>query len=84
MSLDTEVIIVGGGPSGLMVGNELAQFGVDALISEKRKEPPYQNQGAYGRVIEILVSRGFIETFQLLERAIYKYINFYDKTRIKA
>lgn len=64
VKFNTDVIIVGGGPSGLMIGNELAQFGVDALILEKRKTISLSRSGVIQpRVLEIFDSRGFIDTF---------------------
>ena len=36
----TQVAIIGGGPSGLMLGRLLEQAGVDAVIIE-RKSPDY-------------------------------------------
>lgn len=64
MKFDAEVIIVGGGPSGLMMGNELAQFGIDALILEKRKKASLSRAGVIQpRVLEMFDSRGFVDTF---------------------
>nr|WP_301282615.1 FAD-dependent monooxygenase [Mammaliicoccus sciuri] len=64
VKFNADVIIVGGGPSGLMIGNELAQFGVDALILEKRKTISLSRSGVIQpRVLEIFDSRGFVDTF---------------------
>lgn len=37
--LTTDVLIVGGGPTGLMAANELLRQGIDFQIIEKRTKP---------------------------------------------
>lgn len=68
MNIDTEVIVVGAGPSGLMIANELAQAGVRTLVLEKRSEPALSRSGVLQpRVMEIFDSRGLAEP--MLKRA---------------
>lgn len=63
---DHAVIIVGGGPTGLMLGAELKLAGVDVLVVERRQERERIQPGALGlhaRTIEILDQRGIADRF---------------------
>ena len=63
-SLDADIIIVGAGPSGLMVGCETALGGARTIILEKRAEPWLTRAGTLApRVLEIFASRGMIDSF---------------------
>ena len=60
------VVIVGAGPTGLMLGAELALAGVDAVILERRASQALAGSRAGGlsaRTLEILDQRGVVERF---------------------
>ena len=60
------VVIVGGGPTGLMLAGELALAGVDAAIVERRANQHLAGQRAGGllpRTLEILDQRGIADRF---------------------
>lgn len=60
------VIIVGAGPTGLMLAGELALAGVDVAIVERRDDQAVAGSRAGGlqaRTIEILDQRGIIDRF---------------------
>ncbi|KAF0963564.1 rifampin monooxygenase [Rhodococcus sp. T7] len=61
----TDVIIAGGGPTGMMLAAELRLHGVDVLVLEKEVEPTEQvrSLGLHVRSIEILDQRGLLERF---------------------
>ncbi len=61
----TEVIIAGGGPTGLMLAAELRLHGVEVLILERDAEPTEQVRalGLHARSIEVLDQRGLLERF---------------------
>ena len=64
--LDHAVLIVGGGPTGLLLAGELALAGVDVAIIERRTSRERIGPGAlgmYSRSIEILDQRGIAERF---------------------
>lgn len=61
--METRVIVVGAGPTGLMLANELMLAGVATLVVEKRTEPNPQSRagGLQPRTAEVLDLRGLLE-----------------------
>jgi 2-polyprenyl-6-methoxyphenol hydroxylase-like FAD-dependent oxidoreductase len=60
------VVIAGGGPTGLMLGGELALTGVDVAIVERRATqdlPGLRAGGLHARTIEVLDQRGIADRF---------------------
>ena len=61
-----EVVIAGGGPTGLMLAGELALAGVDVAIVERRSRqdlPGSRAGGLHSRSIEIMDQRGIADRF---------------------
>jgi 2-polyprenyl-6-methoxyphenol hydroxylase-like FAD-dependent oxidoreductase len=61
-----EVVIAGGGPTGLMLAAELALAGVDAAIVERRDSqalPGSRAGGLHSRTLEVLDQRGIADRF---------------------
>lgn len=62
----TDVIVVGGGPTGMMLGAELTLAGVDVTVVERRTTPELVGSragGFHARTIEILDQRGVADRF---------------------
>ena len=60
------VVIVGGGPTGLMLAGELTLAGVDVVIVERRSSPELVGSrmgGLHSRTIETLEQRGIADRF---------------------
>lgn len=60
------VVIVGAGPTGLMLAGELALAGVDAAIVERRPNqdlPGSRAGGLAARTLEVLDERGIVDRF---------------------
>jgi len=61
-----EVVIAGGGPTGLMLASELALAGVDVAIVERRADQTLAGSragGLHARTLEELDQRGIVERF---------------------
>ena len=61
-----EVVIAGGGPTGLMLAGELALKSIDAVVIERRDDQGVQcarDGGLHARTIEIFYQRGIASRF---------------------
>lgn len=65
MRAQHEVVIVGGGPTGLMLAAELRLWDVDVVVVEADTEPSpvVRSLGLHARSIEILDQRGVLDAF---------------------
>jgi 2-polyprenyl-6-methoxyphenol hydroxylase-like FAD-dependent oxidoreductase len=63
-----DVIVAGGGPTGMMLAGELRLHGVHVLVLEKEPEPTkvVRALGLHARSIEVLDQRGLLDRFRAL------------------
>jgi 2-polyprenyl-6-methoxyphenol hydroxylase-like FAD-dependent oxidoreductase len=64
--MDTDVVVVGAGPTGLMLAGELAQAGTRTLLLERRSEPSEVAKagGLAGQILQLLHYRGELDRFR--------------------
>ncbi|MFG2876600.1 FAD-dependent monooxygenase [Streptomyces sp. NPDC048337] len=69
--VDTDVIIVGAGPTGLMLAGELRLGGVGVIVTERLAEPTGQSRGLgfTARAMEVFDQRGLLPRFGTLEKS---------------
>jgi 2-polyprenyl-6-methoxyphenol hydroxylase-like FAD-dependent oxidoreductase len=63
---DHAVVIVGGGPTGMMLAGELGLSGIDVVVLERRSSTELDGSragGVHARTIEVLDQRGIAERF---------------------
>src|SRR5436305_9422565 len=61
--MDTDVLIVGAGPTGLMLANQLARRGVRAIIIDRHAGPSVETRalGVQARTLEIYARLGIVD-----------------------
>jgi 3-(3-hydroxy-phenyl)propionate hydroxylase len=67
------VVIVGGGPTGMMLAAELALANIDVAVVERRAGPEFdgsRSRGMHARTIEMLDQRGIADRFLAEKEAV--------------
>src|SRR6478672_232858 len=67
------VVIVGAGPTGMMLAGELALAGIDVVIVERRANQELDStraRGLHSRTIEVLDQRGIADRFLAAGQAV--------------
>src|SRR3954464_2721862 len=61
--MDTDVLIIGAGPTGLMLANQLARRGLKPVIIDRHSGPAQQTRaiGVQARTLEIYAKMGLAE-----------------------
>lgn len=61
-AIQTEVVIVGGGPVGMLLASELGLMGVDVVVLERRAEVTAEPRAGtlHARTLQLLARRGFV------------------------
>jgi 2-polyprenyl-6-methoxyphenol hydroxylase-like FAD-dependent oxidoreductase len=61
--MDTDVLVVGAGPTGLMLANQLARRGVQVLIIDRHAGPARETRalGVQARTLEIYAALGIVD-----------------------
>ncbi|ONK09326.1 FAD-dependent oxidoreductase [Streptomyces sp. MP131-18] len=69
--MDSDVIVVGAGPAGLVLAAELRLAGARVTVLEKEDGPSTESRGMgfTARTLEVFDQRGLLERFGTLERA---------------
>ncbi|RHW28313.1 FAD-binding monooxygenase [Nocardioides immobilis] len=64
--MDVDVVVVGAGPTGLMLVGELGQAGMRTLLLERRPEPSEMAKagGLAGQILQLLHYRGELDRFR--------------------
>lgn len=80
--MDTDVLIVGAGPTGLMLANQLARRGVRVMIVDAHEGPAQQTRamGVQARTLEIYDRLGIAEE-AIGAGAITRAVNFWAEAR---
>jgi 2-polyprenyl-6-methoxyphenol hydroxylase-like FAD-dependent oxidoreductase len=62
-SLDTDVLVVGAGPTGLMLANQLGRRGIRALVVDRHSGPAQQSRAlaVQARTLEIYAQLGIVD-----------------------
>lgn len=63
--MDTDVVIAGAGPTGLMLACELRLAGVDVMVVEQLAQRTGESRagGIHSRTLEVLDQRGILDRF---------------------
>src|SRR5215469_10699807 len=83
--MDAPVIVVGAGPSGLVLAAELRLAGVEALVVEKLERPSGESRGLgfTARTMEVFDQRGLLPRFGDLEVSPTGHFGGIPQTRIE-
>lgn len=73
-TMQSEVIIIGAGPTGLFLAGELARAGVRCRVIERRRDRTEESRalGLHARTLEVLAMRGMAEGFLAQGKSVHQ------------